>query len=86
LRSVYAFNKATYPIYIKFHNTAGAPTAGSGVVFGVGIQAGTHLSLLLPGGGRAFSTGLAMTVVKDITDAGTTAVAASDAVIEVGYE
>ena len=41
LRSVHVSNKADYPIYVKFHDTASTPTAGSGVVLTVGVQAGT---------------------------------------------
>lgn len=86
LRSVHVFNKSDLPIYLKFHNTAGVPTAGAGVVFRVGVQAGRERDLVLPGGGRAFATGLAITVVRGIADNDANAVAADDAVIEVGYE
>ena len=86
LRGVHVFNNTTYPIYVKFHNTAGTPTAGSGVVFTVGVQAGTMRDLVLPGRGKAFGTGIGITVVKDMSDSGTTAVAANDAQVEVAYE
>lgn len=85
LRGVYGFNNAAYPIFVKFHNTAGTPTAGAGVVFTVGVQAGVRFDLPLPGRGRAFGSGLGITVVKDIADTGTTAVLANDAQIEVAY-
>jgi hypothetical protein len=78
------FNVADYPVYLKFHNTAGVPTAGAGVVRTVGVQAGTHVVVDL-GAGEAFATGIGVTLVKDITDAGTTAVAASDAVVDIDY-
>lgn len=84
LRGISCFNNATYPIFIKFHNTASTPTAGAGVVFGVGIQAGTAGPP--PIESRAFATGIAITVVKGIADANNDAVAASDALIEVWYE
>lgn len=86
LRSVHVFNKSDAPVYVKFHNTAGAPTAGAGVALTVGVQAGASRDFVLPGGGRAFDTGIAMTVVAGIADANNTAVAADDAVIEVSYE
>lgn len=79
------FNKANYPVYLKFHNTAGTPTAGAGVVYTVGCQAGLARDIQFPMG-LPFATGIGITVVKDIADAGTTAVAASDASIEIGYK
>jgi hypothetical protein len=86
LKSVHAFSKASAPIYIKFHNTAGTPTAGSGVVFSFGVQAGTQRDLVLPGGGRAFTTGIGMTFVTGIADANATSVTSEDCVVEVCYE
>lgn len=86
LRAVRAYNNADYPIYLCFHNTAGAPTAGVSVVRKYGIQAGTARDIPIQGGGLQFGTGLAMTVVKGLADADATAVAASDATIEVEYE
>ena len=85
LKSVHVLSVRATPLYVKFHNTAGTPTAGSGVVLTVGVQAGMQRDFVLPDGGRSFATGIGMTVVSDIADAGTTAVAASDAVIEVVY-
>jgi hypothetical protein len=86
LRSVNVLNKSDVPLYVKFHNQATSPTAGTGVVFTVGVQAGTQRDMVLPGGGREFTAGIAMTVVRDAADAGTTAVAAEDGIIEVSYE
>lgn len=86
LRGLYIFNAAAVTIYVKFHNTAGTPTAGSGVVRTFGIQAGTHLDITIPGGGLSFATGIGITVVKALADNGTTATAANDAVGEIFYE
>ena len=86
LRAVSIYNNAAYPIYVKFHNTAGAPTPGSGVVYAVPCQAGQARDHVVAAGGRAFATGIGMSVVKGIADADATAVAASDASIEVAYE
>jgi hypothetical protein len=86
LRSVHVFNKSDVPIYVKFHNTAGAPTAGTGVVYTVGVQAGVRVDHVLPGGGRAFATGIAFTTVTGIADTDANAVALNDASIEVCYE
>lgn len=86
LRGVTGFNAAAYPVYIKFHNTAGTPSAGTGVVYTIGVQAGLPFNIPVPGGGRAFASGIGMTVVKGIADTDATAVAANDALIEVYYE
>lgn len=79
------FNNAAYPIYAKFHNSAGTPTAGAGVVLTVGAQAGVFREFQQPNG-IAFGTGIAITIIKDIADAGTTATALSDAVVDVFYK
>lgn len=79
------FNASDVPIYLKFHNTAGAPTPGSGVVRTFGIQAGTQRDVRIPGGGLSLGTGIGITVVRDLADAGTTATAANDAVGEIFY-
>lgn len=86
VRGVLILNTAAYPIYIKFHNTGGTPTPGSGVVMTVPVQAGFLLPFTFPGRGKAFATGIGITVVKDAADAGSTPVAAGDGVIEVFYE
>ena len=78
------FNAAAYPVYLKLHNTAGTPTAGAGVIRTFGVQAGVRAFVMLPGG-LAFGTGIGITVVKDLADAGTTATAANDAVGEIFY-
>ncbi len=79
------YNNAAYPIYVKFHNTAGTPTAGTGVVRTFAIQAGTQRDVVIPQGGVAFATGIGLTIVKDLADNGTTATAANDAVGEIWY-
>jgi hypothetical protein len=86
LRSVHVYNKADATRYVKFHNTAGAPTPGSGVVFTVGVLANQHRDIVFPGGGRAFATGIAMTLVTGIADNDNTGVTAADMVVDVIYE
>lgn len=86
LKSVHVFNKSAAPLYVKFHNTAGAPTPGTGVVLTIGVQAGTHRDVVLPDGGRAFATGIGMSVVSGIADNSSSGVSAADAAIEVTYE
>lgn len=84
LVGVRVFNLAAYPIYVKFHNVAGAPTPGVGVVYTVGVQSGVCRDVLIPGG-RYFDTGIAYSIVKGIADADATAVLASDCVVDVEY-
>ncbi len=85
LRGVSGFNVADYPVYLKFHDTAGSPTAGSGVVLTLAVQAGTSVNFFPPGG-VVFATGIARSCVKDITDAGTTVTVAADAVFDIFYD
>ncbi len=82
---IHVYNNATYPVYVKLHNTAGTPTAGTGVVYTLGIQAGVRGEVNFPQG-YALGTGIAITVIKSITDAGSTAVALSDCVIDLLYK
>jgi hypothetical protein len=85
LFSVTISNKAVYPVYVKIHNTAGTPTAGSGVTRTCGVQAGSDQQYLFPNG-LPYATGIAITIVKGITDADATAVALSDCVVDVEYK
>ena len=79
------YNNADYPVYVKFHNTASTPTAGSGVVYTVGIQSGTS-QFWDDDDGIAFSTGIGISITKAITDADTTAILANDCVVNVHYK
>lgn len=81
LVTIHITNFTDNVVYVKFHNTAGTPTAGSGVVFAVGCQAGMIRDVYI---GRAFATGIGMTVVASPQDAVGGNVLA-DAIIEVGY-
>lgn len=85
--AITAFNVSATPIYIKFHNTAGSPTAGSGVTdtFLVpGNTAGSGVVINIDNG-IAFSTGIAISTVTGIADADTTAIAASSLVMNIYY-
>lgn len=86
LRSVHIFNRADVPIYVKFHNTVGAPTPGTGVLMTFGVQAGTARDIELPDGGRSFSTGIGMSIVTGQADANASGVTADDCSVEVCYE
>lgn len=85
LYGITVYSNAAYPVYVKFHNNAGTPTAGAGVVQTLGCQAGVLNNMSWPDG-IAFSTGIAFTVVKGIADSDSTAVLANDAVIDIQYK
>lgn len=85
--SVTAFNLNAAPAYLKFHNTAGTPTAGSGVTdtFLIpGNTAGAGLVINFDKG-IAFSTGIGITLVTGIADANASAIAASEVVVNIYY-
>lgn len=70
--------------YVKFHNTAGSPTAGTGVVLALGIPGGAAANVSYEIG-IAFSTGIAITTTTGVTDADAVAVALSDLNINLFY-
>ena len=88
LYSITAFNLNASPRYIKFHNTAGVPTAGAGVTDSFlipGNTSGAGLVLNIDKG-IAFSTGIGITLVTGIADANTTAISASEVLINVYFK
>jgi len=70
--------------YVKLHNQATSPTAGTGVVQTIGVPP-NGVREFASEGGIAFSTGIAFTTVTGIADADTTAVTASDLAIDIFY-
>lgn len=83
-----AFNVAATPAYLKFHNTAGTPTAGAGVTdtFLIpGNTAGAGVVINIDKG-IVFGTGIGITITAGIADADTTAIAASNVVVNVYYK
>jgi hypothetical protein len=82
---VTVFNNASTPRYVKFHNTAGTPTAGTGVVRTVGVQAGVNVRVAFPVG-IAFGTGIGITIVTGIADNSAVAVNSNDVVVDVDYK
>ena len=83
-----AFNLNAAPRYLKLHNTAGAPTAGTGVTdtFLIpGNTAGAGLVLNIDKG-IVFSTGIAFTLVTGIADTDATAVALNEIVLNIYYK
>jgi hypothetical protein len=70
--------------YVKLHNQATSPTAGTGVVQTIGVPP-NGVREFASEGGVAFTTGIALTTVTGIADADATAVTASDLAIDIFY-
>lgn len=79
------FNTNASVRYVKLHNTAGSPTAGTGVVYTIGVPAGGGTNIDLAGG-LVFSTGIAFSTVTEAADSGTTAVGAGDLIINLHWK
>lgn len=84
LASMYAINNGATWAYLKFHNTAGTPTAGSGVVATFGLPPGGGGSISLPTG-LAFATGIGVTITGGAAASDTTAVALSQVAVTLSY-
>lgn len=79
-------NNTSYPIFLKLYNKASAPTVGTDTPVQVlEAQAGVPICRQTEEG-YAFGTGIAWAATKGITDADTTAVAASDGTVELAYK
>lgn len=87
--SIQAFSIDVIPVYLKFHNTASTPTAGSGVVWSCIIPAnstGSGVIIPLPHP-LTFGTGIGISVVAGILDSDATALTtANKAIINLGYK
>lgn len=86
--SITAFNLNASPRYVKFHNTAGTPTAGTAVTDSFlipGNTAGAGMVINIDKG-IVFSTGIAITTVTEMADSGTTAIAANELLINIYYK
>lgn len=70
---------------VAFHNTAGTPTAGASIYFTLVIPGLGAANVSLPTG-IAFSTGIAITTVTDLNDAGTSVVGLNDLNINIFYK
>jgi hypothetical protein len=78
------YNTTSTAKFLKFHNTAGTPTAGAGVIRTVGIPPNGNAELFL-GVGHFFATGIGISITGAAADADTTALAAGDVVGEVWF-
>jgi hypothetical protein len=80
------YDNAAYPVFLKFYNTASAPTVGTTtVVYEVAVQAGTEREVHSEEG-VAFSAGIAYATTKGIADSDTSTLAASDATMDLLYK
>lgn len=70
--------------YVKLHNQATTPTAGSGVVQTIAVPPNGVREFSCEGG-IAFTTGISFTTVTGIADADNTGVTASDLAIDILY-
>lgn len=70
--------------YVKLHNIATAPTAGTGVVMTIAVPPNGVVQQTIEGG-LAFSTGIGATMVTGAADSDATAVAANDLICDLFY-
>jgi plasmid maintenance system antidote protein VapI len=70
----YIYNSNAAARKVAFHNTAGTPTAGASMSFAIVIPPSSAANVEFTTG-IAFATGIGISTVTDLTDAGTTAVA-----------
>lgn len=70
--------------YVKIHNTATTPAAGTGIIQTVGIPPNQTISFKLEGG-MSFTTGIGVTTVTGAADADATAVGANDLIIDIFF-
>lgn len=85
LVGISGYNNTAATIYLKFHNVAGVPTPGTGVVKVFALPPGEHTQRSMPLG-VYFSTGIAFSIVSGITDADATSVNPSDCVVDIEYQ
>lgn len=89
LGSISASNVNAAARYLKLYNKATAPTVGTDVPVWTliipGNTAGAGFVMSLPPQGIKFSTGISFALTTESTDAGTTAVAADEIVVNYSY-
>lgn len=84
------FNNGANEVFIRLYNQAGAPAGGdnANIVWrGMipGNAAGAGFAVVLPKG-RAFSTGIGVRVTGAVADTDTTALAANEVMVNIGYK
>jgi len=81
----YIYNSNAAARKVAFHNTAGAPTAGTNVFFSVVIPGLAGANCPYPAG-IGFTAGIAITTVTGLADTDSTAVAANDLILNIFYK
>lgn len=79
------YNTTAAWVYVKLHNQATAPTAGTGVVRTIGIPPNGATEFFSEGGAFTFATGIGLTTVTGAADADATAVTANAIVGELVF-
>ena len=81
----YIYNSNAAARKVAFHNSASAPTAGASIFYALVIPPASGANVFSDVG-IPFSAGIGITTVTDLTDAGTTAVALNDLIINIFYK
>lgn len=83
----HAFNAAGATKYLKFYDKAGAPTVGVDTPVEVHpLEAGKLTKIEWEGFGMPFASGIALAITGGVADGDTTAVAANDVILNMGYK
>jgi len=80
----YIYNSNAAARKVALHNTAGTPTAGSGVAISFVIPPSSGANNCAPAG-IPFNTGIGLTTVTGLADSDNAAVAANDLIINLWY-
>jgi hypothetical protein len=80
----YIYNSNAAARKLAFHNASSTPTAGASIFFTIIVPPASAANVFSETG-IAFGTGISITTVTDLTDAGTTAVAANDLNVNLWY-
>jgi hypothetical protein len=81
----YIYNSTTGIRKVAFHNNAGTPTAGTGVVYSLVIPPLAAANVSFPDGIN-FTTGIAITTTIGLADSDTNGVQTNDLIINIFYK
>jgi hypothetical protein len=80
---IFGNNTASFR-YVKLHNQATAPTAGTGVVRTIALPPNSTVTYTIEGG-IGFATGIGLTIVTGVADADNTAVGLNEVVGDIFF-